>query len=85
MERVAGKVELNDVMVFGTDDGVKREFEIVGIVEDEEQNGYAVGYSEATDEFVVTDDNGVLLEDQELAQEILEDFRIFSEESQSAE
>jgi hypothetical protein len=58
------------------------EFEVVGLVEDEEQNGYAVCYSEKADEFVVTDANGTLLADEELAQEILDDFSDFAEESE---
>ncbi len=69
----------------GTTDGKKLEYEIVGIVEDEEQNGYAVAYSDAVDEFIVTDDMGALLADEELAQEILDDFRVFSEESAPAD
>lgn len=65
----------------GTTDGKKLEYEIVGIVEDEEQNGYAVAYNETVDEFIVTNDMGELLADDELAQEILDDFRVFSEEA----
>jgi hypothetical protein len=76
---------LNDTIVAVTTDGRKLEYEIVGIVEDEEQNGYAVGYSEVIDEFIVTDEMGTLLADDELAQEILDDFRVFSEEAAPAE
>jgi len=76
-----GKVELRDTLVIETTDGQKHEFEIVGLVEDEEKNGFAVAYSEKADEFIVTDDNGKLLEDDELAQEILEDFFVLAEES----
>ena len=68
-----------------TKDGQKLEFEVVGMVEDDEQNAYAVAYSEEADEFVVTDDMGALLADDELAQEILDDFRVFSEESAPAD
>jgi hypothetical protein len=50
-------------------------------VEDEEHHEFAVAYSEGADEFVVTDANGKLLEDTELAQEILEDFFVLAEES----
>ena len=57
-----------------TSDGQRLEFEIVGIVEDDEQHGYAVCYNEERDEFVVTDDSGSLLQDETLAQEILDDF-----------
>jgi hypothetical protein len=76
---------LNDTIVAVTTDGRKLEYEIVGIVEDEEQNGYAVGYNEVIDEFIVTDEMGTLLADDELAQEILDDFRVFSEEAAPAE
>ncbi len=76
-----GKVELRDTLVIETTDGQKYEFEIVGLVEDDEKNGFAVAYSEKADEFVVTDDNGKLLDNDELAQEILEDFFVLAEES----
>jgi len=51
------------------------------LVEDEEHNAFAVAYSEEADEFIVTDAEGKLLEDDELAQEILNDFRVLAEES----
>jgi hypothetical protein len=76
-----GKVELRDTLVIETTDGQKYEFEIVGLVEDEEKNGFAVAYSEKADEFVVTDDDGKLLDNDVLAQEILEDFFVLAEES----
>jgi hypothetical protein len=76
-----GAVELRDVLVIETNDGQRHEFEVVGLVEDEEKNGYAVCYSEKVDEFVVTDAFGALLEDAELAQEILDDFFELAEES----
>lgn len=53
----------------------------MGLVEDDEKNAYAVCYSEKADEFVVTDDAGTLLDDDDLAQEILDDFLILAEES----
>jgi hypothetical protein len=53
----------------------EQEFEVVGIVEDSDSTiRYAVCYCESEDEFIVTDDVGVLLKDETLAQEILEDF-----------
>jgi hypothetical protein len=67
--------------VIETTDGQKYEFEIVGLVEDDENHGFAVAYSEKADEFVVTDENGKLLENDELAQEILDDFFVLAEES----
>jgi hypothetical protein len=56
-------------------------FEVVGLVEDEENNAFAVCYNEAGDEFVVTDAFGDLLDDEELAQEILDDFFVLAEET----
>jgi hypothetical protein len=38
-------------------------------------------YCEQEDEFVVTNDKGELLEDDDLAQEILDDFFVLAEES----
>ncbi len=64
-----------------TTDDKKFEFEVVGLVEDDENHGFAVAYSQEADEFVVTDDNGKLLEDDALAQEILDDFFVLAEES----
>jgi len=75
------KVELRDTLVIETTDGKKFEFEIVGLVEDDEHHAFAVAYSEAADEFVVTDENGTLLDDDALAQEILDDFFVLAEES----
>lgn len=69
------------MLVIETHDGQSLEFEVVGLVEDDEENAYAVCYSEAADEFVVTDDHGTLLSDDELAQEILDDFFVLAEES----
>ncbi len=80
-----GKVELRDTLVIETTDNKKFEFEVVGLVEDDENHGFAVAYSEQADEFVVTDENGKLLEDDELAQEILDDFFVLAEESSPEE
>src|ERR1700730_8212257 len=53
----------------------QREFEVVGIVEDADSSRrYAVCYSEAVDEFIVTDEVGKLLSNDTLAQEVLDDF-----------
>ena len=77
----AQPLELRDVLVIETTDGQSLEFEVVGLVEDDENNAYAVCYSEAADEFVVTDAAGTLLSNDELAQEILDDFFVLAEES----
>lgn len=68
-----------------TTDGRKLAFEVVGLVEDEDDNGFAVAYCEESDDFVVTDAAGALLEDDALAQEILDDFFVLAEESASEE
>ena len=77
----AGPLELRDILVIETNDGQSLEFEVVGLVEDDENNAYAVCFSEKADEFVVTDQVGTLLDDDDLAQEILDDFFVLAEES----
>lgn len=72
---------MRDTLVIETTDNKKFEFEVVGLVEDDEHHGFAVAYSQEADEFVVTDENGTLLEDDALAQEILDDFFVLAEES----
>lgn len=72
------------MIVVETIDGERHEYEVVGLVDDEEHNEYAVAFSEKADEFIVTDVHGKLLEDDELAQEILDDFFVLSEESGEA-
>ncbi|MBV8245100.1 MAG: hypothetical protein JOZ38_04180 [Candidatus Eremiobacteraeota bacterium] len=75
------KLELRDVLVIQTTDEKQLEFEVVGLVEDEDANTYAVCYCEKEDEFVVTNATGELLSDDELAQEILDDFFVLAEEA----
>jgi len=53
----------------------------VGIVEDEDDNAYGVLYNEQEDDFVITDDMGNIIQDAALAQEILDDFLVWAEES----
>lgn len=75
-------LELKDLLVIKTTGEDKElEFEVVGLVEDEEHNAFAVLYCEPQDEFVVTDAQGNLLTDEALAQEILDDFFVLAEES----
>ena len=74
-------LELQDVLVIKTNEDKEMEFEVVGLVEDDESNTYAVCYCEKDDEFVVTDAKGELLANDELAQEILDDFFVLAEES----
>lgn len=81
-----GAVELQDVLVIETTDGKKNEYEIVALIEsDDGDENYAVAYSKAADEFIVTDARGDLLQDDALAQEILDDFIVFAEESAAEE
>ena len=78
----AGPVALRDVLMIQTSDEKQLAFEVMGLVEDEEsKQTYAVCYCEAEDEFVVTDSTGALLSNDELAQEILDDFTAFAEEA----
>lgn len=81
----AAGLELQDVLVIKTNEGKEMEFEVVGLVEDDEAQTYAVCYCEKDDEFVVTDAKGDLLENDDLAQEILDDFFVLAEESADEE
>ena len=79
-------MELNDILRFQDGDGPTLEFQVVGILEDaEDGSAYAVLIHEAADasesQFIVTDRNGKLLEDQQLVEEILDEFFDFAEES----
>lgn len=70
-------LELSDVLQIATKDGRSLPFEVVGILEDGSDGAaYAVLFREAEDdgEFIVTNLEGDLLKDAELAQEILDDF-----------
>ncbi len=79
-------MELNDVLRFTTDEGETLEFQVVGILEDAEDDaGYAVLVHDPTDgsegQFIVTDRQGDLVEDEDLVQQILDEFFAFAEES----
>ena len=74
-------LDLKNILKLQMQDGTELHFEVVGLVEDDEGNAYAVCYNEQSDEFVVTDSFGDLLEDEDLAQEILDDFFVLAEES----
>ena len=80
----ATNLELSDTLVVQTTEGQRLEFEVVGLVEDDENHTYAVCYCETEDEFVVTEATGQLLADGDLAQEILDDFFVLAEESAPA-
>ncbi len=52
------------------------------MVEDAESSEtYAIVYNEPDDRFIVTDAFGKMLTDEAIAQEILDDFLVFAEES----
>ncbi len=74
-------LDLKDVLELHMEDGTALRFEVVGLVEDDEGNAFAVCYNDRSDEFVVTDQIGDLLADEELAQEILDDFFVLAEEA----
>ncbi len=72
-------LELSDVLYIETNDGSSMAFEVVGILEDPEDGStYAVLRHESTDrdqdDFIVTDLDGKLLEEDPLAQDILDEF-----------
>jgi len=85
-ERPSGPLELSEVLSIHTKDGEDLPFEVVGILEDpEEKTSYAVLMHEPREEgegeFIVTDLDGNLVEDEALAQEILDEFLVFAEEA----
>jgi hypothetical protein len=75
------------VLYIETKDGGELPCEVVGILEDPDDGAsYAVLMHEPQDdeaesEFIVTDLEGNLLEDDTLAQEILDEFLVFAEEA----
>jgi hypothetical protein len=82
-----GPLELSDTLTIATSEGGLLPFEVVGIVEDPESGAsYAVLHHEAQesdeDEFIVTDPIGNLLEDERLAQGILDEFLAFADEDE---
>jgi len=86
-ETKSGPLELSEVLYIETKDGGELPFEVVGILEDPDDGAsYAVLMHEPQDdeaesEFIVTDLDGNLLEDETLAQEILDEFLVFAEEA----
>lgn len=90
-ETNAGPLELSETLRIATSDGKELPFEVVGILEDpDDGTSYAVlmheppNEEEGESEFIVTDLDGKLLDDDELAQEILDEFLVFAEESDEA-
>ena len=85
-ETPSGPLELSEVLYIETKDGAELPFEVVGILEDpDDGKSYAVlmhePHDEGEGEFIVTDLEGNLIEDEELAQEILDEFLVFAEEA----
>lgn len=79
-------LELRELLIIKTKDDEKElEFEVVGLIQDDQHQSFAVLYCEPADEFVVTDSQGNLLESEALAQEILDDFFDLAEESSRKE
>ena len=86
-EESRGPLDLSDVLNIETHDGASMPFEVVGILEDPQESVcYAVLRHEpddATEEsFIVTDLQGNLLNDEGLAQEILDDFLAFADDDE---
>lgn len=78
-EAPSAPLELSEILQIETKDGVRRPFQVVGILQDEDDGtSYAVLVHEPESggegEFIVTDLDGNLLENGLLAQEILDDF-----------
>ena len=78
-------LELQDVLNIETKEGATLPFEVVGILEDPQENvSYAVLVHETEndgeEQFIVTDLAGNLLENDALAQEILDDFLTYVHE-----
>ncbi len=85
-----GPLELREVLMIATHDGKELPFEVVGTLEDPDDGStYAVLMfeDEASDEqeFIVTDMDGHMLEDESLAQDILDEFLLFAEEAGEGE
>jgi hypothetical protein len=88
-EERRGPLELSETLTIETADGATLPFEVVGILEDPQEGvSYAVLRHEAAqtdeEEFIVTDLEGNLLEDDDLAQQILDDFLAFADEDDRA-
>lgn len=84
-DKPRGPLELSETLTIETNDGAMLAFEVVGILQDAEEGAsYAVLHhdDEGEEEFIVTDLDGNLLEDDELAQQILDDFLAFTDEDE---
>jgi hypothetical protein len=82
-----GPLELSETLTIETNEGTVLAFEVVGILQDAQGGtSYAVLHhedeDEEEDEFIVTDLEGNLLEDDTLAQQILDDFLDFTDDDE---
>jgi hypothetical protein len=80
-------LELNETLTIQTSEGASLQFEVVGTIEDEHDGTtYAVLARESPegdgDDFIVTDLEGTLVADQQLAQEVLDDFLSLAQEDE---
>ena len=81
-----GPLDVGDVLAVQVDDGSTLEFEVRAILQDSETDAsYAIlerDLSEGDEgEVIVTDIDGNLVEDEELAQDVLDNYLIFAEEA----
>ncbi len=84
------RLELSEVLHIATTDGKELAYEVVAILEDpKDGRSYAVlmheDDAEGDGEFVVTDVDGNLVEDDALAREVLDDFLAFADERDDSE
>jgi hypothetical protein len=80
-----GPLELSETLRIEMEDGTSLPFEVVGILEDSDNGvSYAVLRRDASeredDEFIVTDLDGNLVQDDGLAQDVLDDFLAYAQD-----
>ena len=79
------RLDLNETIFIKASDEGELAFEVVALLEDDEDgSGYAVLVNESDEgeeSFIVTDPYGNLLDDDALAQDVLDDYLAFDEET----
>lgn len=82
-------LDLKDTLFLRMQDDEEFSFQVVALLEDEENAcTYAVLLhqpSEGEERFIVTDSYGNLLEDETLAQQVLDDYLVFAQEASEEE
>lgn len=82
-------LDLKDTIYMKTRDGDEIEFLVVALLEDEENKStFAVLRSNpdgGEESFIVTDSYGELIEDDALAQQVLDDYLLFNEDEEGDE